>query len=420
MKHSRTDWNVVVGLGEVGKALYDVLSYHMPGQVIGYDSSAEMIRNLGPTHVLESDEYPPSVFEGLHICIPWSDMFVDHVLSYQEKYPANVTIIHSTVPIGTTRKIPNSVHSPVNGRHSNMKDSIIKHVKFIGGDLAKEARAIFSRCGIKCSIRSAPETTEALKLLCLSKYGVALAMAGYCQEAAKKYDFSYNDVLEWDNEYNRGLSLTGNQGLARPLLAPPGKTIGGHCVVPGAELMNRHFPSPLLQEVLKFGHASKYQVWHPSNIYPSARIGDNVNIGAFCEIGPNVEIGNGTRIGAYCFIPEGVSIADNVWIGPRVTFANDLYPPSHRKNWMKTQVESGAVIGAGACILPGVVIGKNAMVGMGAVVTRSVSNGKIAKGNPARETDRTDRPACGEETTEAIFQLVDTPTCQKKSIGILD
>ena len=420
MKNPGTHWNVVVGLGEVGKAIYDVLAYNMPGQVVGYDSSAEMIRNLGPANVLESKWSPPSVYEGLHICIPWSEMFVDHVLSYQEEYPAAVTIIHSTVPIGTTAKIPGAVHSPVNGRHSSMKDSIYKHVKFIGGPLANEAKAILNRCGIKCAVRASSEETEALKLLCLAKYGVMIAMAGYCAEVSKKYGFSYNDVVEWDREYNRGLLLIGSLELCRPILSPPGETIGGHCVLPGTELMNRHLPSPLLQEVLRYGQTTKYRVWHPSNIYPSAKIGDDVNIGAFCEIGPNVRIGKGTRIGAYCFIPEGVSIEDNVWIGPRVTFANDLYPPSHRKNWMKTKVESGAVIGAGACILPGVVIGKNAMVGMGSVVTRSVSNGKVAKGNPARETEKSDRSACGDEIPESLLKLVDTPTCQKKSIEIRD
>ncbi len=114
------------------------------------------------------------------------------------------------------------------------------------------------------------------------------------------------------------------------------------------------------------------KVWEPSNVYLSARIGNNVSIGAFSEVGENVEIGEGTRIGAFCFIPEKVKIGKNVFISPRVTFTNDLYPPGKKEDWKETFICDNARIGAGVIILSGIVIGSYSLVGAGAVVTKSI------------------------------------------------
>ena len=119
------------------------------------------------------------------------------------------------------------------------------------------------------------------------------------------------------------------------------------------------------------------KVWHYTNIYDSALIGDNCVIGSYVEIGPNVVIGDGCRIEAFAFIPEGVILENNVFIGPHVCFTNDKYPPSFGKHWAPILVRAGAVIGANATILPGVTIGLNAVVGAGAVVTKSVPDGAI-------------------------------------------
>ena len=130
-----------------------------------------------------------------------------------------------------------------------------------------------------------------------------------------------------------------------------------------------------------------YTSWNPSNIHHLANIGQGVHIGMFTEIGPFVVIGDLVRIGAMCFIPEGVEIADGAWIGPRVTFTNDMYPPSGRENWQKTVVKKGARIGAGVTVLPGVVIGEGALVGAGSVVTKSIPDGQKWCGNPARRME---------------------------------
>jgi UDP-2-acetamido-3-amino-2,3-dideoxy-glucuronate N-acetyltransferase len=126
------------------------------------------------------------------------------------------------------------------------------------------------------------------------------------------------------------------------------------------------------------------KVWKSCNIYPDAVLGENVSIGAFTEIGPAV-IGNNVRIGAMCFIPEGVTIEDNAWIGPRVTFTNDKFPPSGKENWKPILVKRGARIGAGVTVLPGVVIGENSLIGAGSVVTKNIPAGEKWCGVPAKK-----------------------------------
>lgn len=131
----------------------------------------------------------------------------------------------------------------------------------------------------------------------------------------------------------------------------------------------------------------------PCNIYDTAVWGKCCKVGAFTEIGHNVEIGDNVTIGAMCFIPEGVTIEDGAWIGPRVCFTNDRFPPSDRSQWGKTIVRRGAKIGAGCVILcghPGEVleIGEGALVGAGSVVTRGVPAGETWCGNPAKKQQR--------------------------------
>lgn len=137
----------------------------------------------------------------------------------------------------------------------------------------------------------------------------------------------------------------------------------------------------------------------PANIY-AEKIGNHVRIGPFVEIQQDVMIGDYVKIGSHTFICAGTVISDRVFIGHGVMFCNDkeprsyvglepsLYPQYRLKrpqDWMciPPMVEEGASIGSGAVILPGITIGKNAMVGAGAVVTQDVSADDIVVGNPA-------------------------------------
>ena len=102
-------------------------------------------------------------------------------------------------------------------------------------------------------------------------------------------------------------------------------------------------------------------------------------------IGDGVDIGEDCKIQAFSFIPTGVKLGNRVFLGPRVTFTNDKNPPSDRKDWQFTLVMDDVIIGAGAVILPGIVLNKGARIGAGAVVTKNVPSNETWFGNPARQ-----------------------------------
>ena len=133
----------------------------------------------------------------------------------------------------------------------------------------------------------------------------------------------------------------------------------------------------------RIGKGTKIWKIELSNIQ-DCTIGKNCVIHSHVWIGDKVIIGNNVRIQAFTFIPTGVTIEDEVFIGPRVTFLNDFYPPSWGKHWKDTLIMKGASIGGGAVILPGVKIGEKAVVGAGAVVTKNVPAGETWVGNPAK------------------------------------
>ena len=127
-------------------------------------------------------------------------------------------------------------------------------------------------------------------------------------------------------------------------------------------------------------------VWHLATICEYTVIGEDCVIGSCAWIGRNCRIGNGVHIQHGAFLPNGTIIEDNAFIGPNVTLTDDKYPRSGNRGYQALPpiIKNGASIGAGATILPGVVIGEEAMVAAGAVVTRDVINGGIVIGVPAQ------------------------------------
>lgn len=127
-------------------------------------------------------------------------------------------------------------------------------------------------------------------------------------------------------------------------------------------------------------------VWQFCVILSECKIGENCNINAHCFIENNVTIGNNVTVKSGVYIWDGTIIEDNVFIGPNVTFTNDKNPRSkvYPDNFLTTTIKTGASIGAGAVILPGITIGKNAMIGAGSVVTKDVPDNVTVIGNPAK------------------------------------
>jgi len=124
------------------------------------------------------------------------------------------------------------------------------------------------------------------------------------------------------------------------------------------------------------------RVWQFASVVRRAVVGADVSV-ASCAIVDGARIGDGTRISHGAFIDPGVVVGDNCFIGPHVALCNDPWPRVDRTGWFDMKdlagglvtvivVEDGASIGAGAVVLPGVRIGKRAMVAAGSVVTADV------------------------------------------------
>lgn len=128
------------------------------------------------------------------------------------------------------------------------------------------------------------------------------------------------------------------------------------------------------------------RVWQFSVILEGAKIGANCNICAHTMIENDVCIGNNVTIKSGVYVWDGITICNDVFIGPCVAFSNDKFPRSKQypEAFAKTIIKDGASIGANATILPGLIIGKKAMVGAGAVVTRNVPDYAVVVGNPAK------------------------------------
>lgn len=132
-------------------------------------------------------------------------------------------------------------------------------------------------------------------------------------------------------------------------------------------------------------------IWQFCVIFKDAVIGSNCNICAGVLVENDVRIGNNVTVKSGVQLWDGVEIEDNVFIGPNVSFTNDLFPRSKvHKTPERTLVKKGASIGANATILAGVTIGEGAMVGAGSVVTQNIPAGEVWFGSPAHFVKKTD------------------------------
>jgi acetyltransferase-like isoleucine patch superfamily enzyme len=133
-----------------------------------------------------------------------------------------------------------------------------------------------------------------------------------------------------------------------------------------------------------------FQTGHGALVREQNQIGNNVSIGSHTIVEHHVNIGNNVRLHSNVFIPEYSVLEDDCWIGPNVVLTNARYPRSRnvKEQLRGAIIRRGAKIGANATLLPGIVIGLNALVGAGAVVTHDVRDGAVVVGNPAREVKR--------------------------------
>lgn len=224
LKKSR---HLIVGMGEVGEALHHVIGETF--YCAGFD----------PEKKIEAHGY----FDFIHIAFPHSEDFVDFVDSYRRQFgmKGTIVVIHSTVPIGTTEKIESAVHSPIRGRHPYLVKGIRTFAKFVGGpvDLSLRVSQMFNAIGIGCIASDKSRNTEALKLWDTLQYGLSIMVQkeikAFCDANRLDYSIVYDDA---NQTYNDGYRALGEENVMRPRLQDvPGK-IGGHCVIPNAEMLD--------------------------------------------------------------------------------------------------------------------------------------------------------------------------------------
>ena len=143
--------------------------------------------------------------------------------------------------------------------------------------------------------------------------------------------------------------------------------------------------SAFIDEGVEIGEGTS--IWHVSHILKGSKLGKNCKIGQNVVVGPNATVGNGVKIQNNVSVYEGVTLDDYVFCGPSMVFTNVINPRSEiprMKELRSTLVKRGATLGANSTILCGITIGRYALIGAGAVVTKDVPDYALVVGNPAR------------------------------------
>ncbi len=222
---------VVAGLGEVGKPLFELASLHH--HAIGVDISP-------PPDGIDSVEV-------LHLCYPFQIKdFVGESVRYIELFKPRLTIVNSTVAVGTTRLIAQRagapvVNSPVRGKHARMLEELCGYTKFVGAmdpAAGRQAVAHFRSLGLKTKSLSSPEATELAKLTETTYFGLMIAWAQeierYCDQAGTNYE----EITSFYDEIK----------FFPPVKYFPG-IIGGHCVMPNIEILRKFDQSVMLEAI---------------------------------------------------------------------------------------------------------------------------------------------------------------------------
>lgn len=199
-----------------------ILGYGQVGQAIAKFYKKPKIKDLKRDDGLEGTEI-------LNICIPWSENFIEIVAKEINKIKPKLTIIHSTVFPGTTKKLAEKtgvmiVHSPVRGVHPYLFEGIKTFLKYIGTDnkkAGKLAKEHLESLGIKTKVFMPSLTTELGKLFDTSYYGLCIAWHGEMKKICDKAKIDFEKaVTEFNKTYNEGYLKFGKKNMIKPVLYP--------------------------------------------------------------------------------------------------------------------------------------------------------------------------------------------------------
>lgn len=217
---------LIVGMGEIGTSLYNILKEVYPTWGVDLDEAKSKM-----------DKCPEQV-EVMHICIRYSDKFLDIVDEYGRKYRPKLLDICSTVPPGTCEKMGMSVcHSTTRGLHPNLEEGLKTITKHIGGGRSIELAGYFAQAGIPCYTHPRSKTTELLHLANNTHYALNVVFADEMSKIFRSYGVDYWDYLKYTESNNAGFSALGHATKVRTIATPPNGKVGGHCIIQSANLI---------------------------------------------------------------------------------------------------------------------------------------------------------------------------------------
>lgn len=232
---------VIVGYGEIGQAVskfYNSDSYNL--QIVDVDTKPKS-----------------SGCDVLHICFPYSTEFITETRRYIQQFSPSLVIIHSTIYPGTCDEIDCDalVYSPVVGIHPHLYECMQTFKKFVAGhnkDSVIKAVQHLNSLGIDVAIFKSTKSLETAKTLCTLYYGMCIAFHDEVNDLCTREELDYSEVMTlWNKEYNSGYKKIGKDNVVRPTLTPAHGKIGGHCVIPNAEMIADYFKSPIVDYVLR-------------------------------------------------------------------------------------------------------------------------------------------------------------------------
>ena len=250
---------LVVGLGEVGRPLYELLKECGKFLVYGFDIDEEKMREVG-----QSRSGLPSEVDVMHVCIPCfsREEFVDVVVGYVERFKPKLVIINSTVQPGTTMDVHKRcgclvAHSPIRGVHKSferMKGELKRWIKYVGGadaESAEAARKHFEKAGLKTKVLKSCLETELAKLFETTYRAWMIACFQEMHRISRHFGADFDNVVDF-------LEDTHRLRFDRPVMFPD--VIGGHCLIPNAELLLKSYNSEFLRLILESNEKRKEEV----------------------------------------------------------------------------------------------------------------------------------------------------------------
>lgn len=253
---------LVAGLGEIGGTVFNILKESNMFELYGVDLDEKKMEEQNATEPKSSSTRYIDEIDVLHICIPASNKtkFINIAADYINKYQPNLTIINSTVPIGTTMGLYNQcggliAHSPCRGVHKNkeyMKKEFSRWTKYIGGatpEAGMAAQKHFASAGLKTKVLSNCTDTEFAKLFETTYRTWMIVFFQKMHRLASKYaETSPNLKINFDEAVDF-IEDTHKLRHDRPVMFPD--VIGGHCLLPNSKLMLEQYEPDMLNLILE-------------------------------------------------------------------------------------------------------------------------------------------------------------------------